>query len=46
MAYQVHLIHEHHIVGICHKGMVDVSEMNIGKNLAFQHLTHLEWNRI
>jgi hypothetical protein len=46
MAYQNQLIHDHHIVKNIHKGIVDLSEMNTGKNTAFQFLRMFGWNRI
>jgi hypothetical protein len=46
MAYQSQLIHDRHIVRVCHKGIVDVSEMNIGRNIAFQYLIQFGWKRI
>jgi hypothetical protein len=46
MAYQIQLIDDHQIVKVCHKGIVDQSEMNIGKGIAFQHLIQIGWNKI
>ena len=46
MAYQFQFIHDHNIVKVCHKGIVDRSEMNIGKNMAFQYLMQFGWDRI
>ena len=45
MAYQIQLINDHNIVRICHKGIVDSSEMNICKNTTIIHLKQLGWNR-
>jgi len=46
MIHQFQFINEHHIVRAYQKGIVDVSEMNICKNMTIIHLKRLGWNRI
>ena len=46
MAYQIQLTNDHNIVRACHKGIVDVAEMNNCKNTAIIHLKKLGWNRV
>ena len=46
MAYQIQLINDHNIVRICHKDIVDASEMSNCKTTAIIHLKKLGWNRV
>lgn len=46
MAYQIQLINDQKFVRICHKDIVDISEMNHCKNTAIIHLKKLGWNRV
>ena len=46
MAYKIQLINDHNIVRVCHKGIVDSSEMNICKDTTILHLKQLGWNRV